>query len=176
MAIEITSKTKTEKRLIVNVFFSILLVISLAFLISYFVLYFISQNRLNQELYEMEELLKRTPEQDAIEKELRDWQKKIDNFGLVILNHRITTNIFALLEENTLPQVVYSNFNLNLKEGTLNLSGEADSFRTLGQQIFIIRGKEFVKDFDFKIAPIDREGEIKFDFNIILNQDIFKFR
>jgi hypothetical protein len=172
MAIEIVPKPKIKKRPPVNIFFYILLFVFLIFLIGYLVLYF-NEKKLNRELSEIEKALQKSPAQESLEKELENWQKKINDFGLLFSRHQFTTKLFDYLEESTLPKVNYSKFKLDSGKGILELSGQTDNFETLGQQILIFKEQEFIKNFNLTDVSIAKEGKINFNIQMVLNSKIF---
>jgi hypothetical protein len=144
----------------------------LIFLISYFVLYF-NQKKLNRELSEIEKALQKSPAQESLEKELENWQKKINDFGLLLSRHKFTTNLFDYLEKSTLPRVNYSKFRLDPEKGVLVLSGQTDNFETLGQQILIFKNQGFIKNLNLTEISIAEKGKINFEFQLILDPKIF---
>lgn len=172
MAIEIIPKPKVKKAPLINVLLYLCLILLIVFVISYFILdnY---QKKLDKELSDLEKALERTPEEQNLEEELLGYQKKIRNFGALLNYHQAPRSLFNFLEKITHPKVWFSKFSLDLETSTVNISGQTDSFETLGQQIIILRKEELIEGLNLAGISISREGEIGFDLQLTFDPQIF---
>jgi len=135
------------------------------------------QKKADQQLGELKNKIAQTetPERRELKTDLLIKKKKIDDFALIFSKHRISSNFFLFLEKVTHPKVWISDFQLDLSKGTAILSGKAESFVDLGQQVMIfqlsgevikqITGQEILKTDLSKIA-IGKEGRVEFTFNL----------
>lgn len=176
MAIEIIPKTIEKipgerKKLF---YFSIFLFIAL--LISYFILTSFEKKSENI-LSKLEEVLSKgkTPEMSSLEKENLNEQKKIESISPLLERHVFLSKVFEFFERNTHPQVFFSEINLNSLNSTASLSGECDSFLTLGQQLAIFEKELLVEKLDLTQVSITKEGKIEFFLNFSFNPKIFKY-
>jgi amino acid permease len=173
MAIEIIPKRKVKKVFWANIILYLLLIIFLGFFVSYFILNK-SQQKLAQELSELEKNLTRTPAEKALEEELTGYQEKIGDIGPLISSHQFPVNIFDFFEKVSHPKVWFNRFDLISEQEVVNLSGQTDSFETLAQQILIFEKEEIIRDINLPKVSISKEGKISFDLRLTFDPEIFK--
>lgn len=158
---------------------NILFYLSLALLIfsisSYFVLDNSFKERKNK-LAELEEVLLkgRTAEDNVLENEILISQKKINDFSQLIEKYSKASGIFVFLQEKSHPQVFFSKFNLDLQKSQITLSGQTQSFKTLGQQLLIFKEEEIVRSANLEAISMNREGKVGFNLSLFLDPKIFK--
>jgi len=176
MSVEIIPKTiekipSARKKLF---YFSIFLFLGL--LLGCFILTSLEKKSENT-LSNLEETLGKgkTPEMSSLEKEILNDQKKIKDFSPLVEKHLIPSKIFEFFERNTHPQVFFSEINLNSLNSTAKLSGECDSFVTLGQQLAIFEKELLVEKLDLTQVSITKEGKIEFFLDFSFNPKIFKY-
>lgn len=174
MAIEVIPKEAKKLPLWQNILFYFSIALALSFILGYFVLaHFIEKAEIS--LQNLEETIEqaKTPQQIALENEVLNYKKKIDDLALLISNHKIGSNFFDFLEKITHPKVFFSEINLDIKNGSLNLEGQTESFEALGQQILIFKEEEKIKNFKLSETRIGKEGRIEFSLRISLDPRIF---
>ena len=111
-----------------------------------------------------------------IEEKLEPYQKKIDNFSFLINQQLEVSKFFTAFEKIIHPQVWFSEFNLNLEEKKVTLSGHAGSLEALKQQILIFQNaKDLIREVDFTIdiETVVPAEEIAFSLSLVLNPKIF---
>jgi len=114
-----------------------------------------------------------TTQQRELEKEVFEYQRKIDNFAIILANHKIPTNIFKFFEKITLPNVWFNNFIIMAQTAGIQISGETESTTALSRQLSIFEENKFIKDIsDLTFEPTET-GKIRFNLNISLSPDIF---
>jgi len=116
----------------------------------------------------------RTPENIALESEVRSYERKIKDFAPLLEEHLETSNIFSFLQKDCHPKVWFQQFSLDSRQNKVNLSGETQNFETLGQQILIFKYDKLVGDVKLEKVSLGKEGEINFSLSISLNPQIFK--
>lgn len=176
MAIEIVPKEEIKPvpwQNILLYFFIFLLLVSIA---GYFALdyYFVKKAQQGLQGLETKIAEAKTPQQIALEEEILDYREKIEDFSSLLLNHKKNSNFFNSFEKITHPKIFFSELNLNTKLNQVKLSGRAESFRVLGEQLLIFREAEFIKDLNLSNLGIGEEGEIGFTFNLYLDPNLFK--
>jgi len=115
-----------------------------------------------------------TPEKAALKKEIINYQRKIEDFSQLVVEHSKTSEIFPLIEKNTHPQIWFSQFNLDAGDKTIDLLGQAASFESLGQQILIFKENEFINGVNLENVSISKTGEINFKLSLSLTREILK--
>ncbi len=104
----------------------------------------------------------RTADKVALEREVSKYQYKVNDFSMIAEQHLEPSRIFSLIEDNSHPRVWFSNFNFNPRNGEVKLTGEADNFTTLGQQLLIFKDEEAIYEINLEKVSINKEGKIDF--------------
>jgi hypothetical protein len=138
------------------------------------------------------ELLKRDIDSKAVElrqardafdpgliDELRRLDNRIKSSQTLLEAHVSMTPFFALLEDLTLRNVQFNQFELNISDsGLANLSvnGEAIDYATVVLQSDIMGRSKFLKDQIFSEVNLDEStGNIKFTLKAIIDPDLISF-
>lgn len=178
MAVEIIPK-KPEKKLpgFVDILLYLSFVVLFAALSGYGGVVFM-EGRLNKELQATKEEITKmdTPEVRTLEKQVREQVKKINDFAGLLAAHIIGSNFFDALESLTHPKVSFSSLNLSSSQLTAVLPGMTDGFVALGQQIQILKKGQFINSVTLTAASLGREGEIKFNLNLLLGNKMFEHK
>lgn len=109
-----------------------------------------------------------------LEKEILKHQKNIEDFSQLIGKHLTVTEVFNIIQKNCHPNVWFSQFNLNAKEAEVSVSGETQSFESLGQQLLIFQDENLIKEASLEQVSITKEGKIQFGLTLSLDPQIFK--
>ncbi len=111
------------------------------------------------------------------EKEVFDYKKRIDNFAELMSNHKIASNVFTFIEQNTLPNVWFSVFNMSQTTSEIRLSGEAENMETLSRQGEVFeKNKDYVKSITVLSSQTQASGKVKFILTASLNPNIFLWK
>ncbi|GAI55538.1 unnamed protein product, partial [marine sediment metagenome] len=157
MAIEISPKTRIKAPIWTIIVGAVLLILLIGFTVAYF--YFVFYiNKISQELEEKN--ITTVPLEKAItekEAELEPISQKIDDFDRLFVQHKKTINTFTFLERICLPTVWFSSFGFDSDTGKINVSGQADSFAILEQQILVLEQELMVKNLDVSEVSMDEE-------------------
>jgi hypothetical protein len=174
MAIEIINTI--EKRGIpfwVALVFIISIVGSLGLLISY--IYFSSAiGDMKSQSEKIALSINKTPEERALENRLISAEGKISSFSGLLANHKNVVKVFDLLEKSTHPKTWFSSFSFSKDKNTVNLTGEADSFIVLGQQMSILEKEPFFKNITLSGVSMSEEKQASFSLEIVLDPQIYK--
>ena len=151
-----------------NILFYILIFLFVTSIVSIFIL----NNSLSNSLKELSSLeitilQKETPENALLEDKILLYRDKIRDFSYLADQHLITSKVFGIVEGFSHPEVWFSNFELDSRKGELSLNGKTDDFKTLGQQLLILKDEESITGYTLKQALIDNEGKI--DFTLLIN-------
>lgn len=110
----------------------------------------------------------------SLEKDVLSAQRKIDDFSQILAQRLTPLNFFSFLEGFAHPKVQFTQLVLNPGEFRAGLSGFAESFETLGQQILIFEMAGEIKDVRLSKISVGREGGADFSLNLSLDPEIFK--
>jgi len=174
MAIEIIPKEAKKFPLWQNILFYFSLVLFLSCLSGLLILNFL-EKKSQLTLDNLKETLEKgmTTEKKALEKEILTYQKKIDDFSILLADYRVSSRFFDFLEKIIHPKVFFSELNLSSKEGKVSLTGQTESFETLGQQILIFQKEEKLRGLKLAEIKIGKEGKIDFSLEISFDPKIF---
>lgn len=126
-------------------------------------------NQINQEIENQETL-----QLKELEKEVLGYQTKINRFSSLLPYHKKPLNFFLLLEGLCLPRVQFTNLKLEPGEDRAALSGRADSFEAVGQQIYLFQKEPLVKKISLDALLLAKEGGVDFAFDLILDPQTFR--
>ena len=114
-----------------------------------------------------------TPEKAALEQEVLTSKNEIDKFANLVNQHLETSKVFGIIQRATHPQVWFTGFDLNSRQKTFEVSGETQSFETLGQQILIMRNEEAISTVELDTLSIGSDGRVEFILSLSLKPDTF---
>lgn len=158
----------------------ILFYLSAGLLIFVFISYFLVSQSIKTSQKAMEqidaELATEVSKSAALKSEILTYQKKINDFSGVINGHPEASNIFDLVERQCHPRVWFSDFDLDIKQGKFSLSGQAQNFQALGQQMLIFRDQDIITSASLDSIVMEKGGRIGFKVSLSLNPSIFAFK
>ena len=158
---------------------NIIFYFSFGFILLVILSYFVLDIYLDKAEAKLEDLEKeweetKTEEQIALEDELSAYEKKIESFSTLINQHVFSSRVFEFIEENTHPEVWFSDLTLDPIKKEVDLSGDTENFVTLHQQVQILKANPSVKNLNLSQIAIGKEGRIDFSFNLILDPGLLK--
>ena len=102
-----------------------------------------------------------------------NYQKKIDDFAIIFVKHKIASNVFSLLEQLTLPNVWFYSISVNDDTASIQLSGETETKEILTQQIAVFEASEFITNVSNLSSGITDSGRLKFNLSLSLDPSIY---
>ena len=177
MPIEIVPKPKARPKSIVTLLFYLSLIVVILTITAYFSLLFL-KNEKTQALEDLKNLLakeKTQTEIKALEEAIGDKKRKIDDFSVLLNSHQSSTKFFKFLEENTHLKVRWLQMSLDLVEYKATLSGQANSFTTLTQQLLFLKKEPNIESLDLSDLLIGEEGGVEFSLKLSLSPQLFVF-
>ena len=141
--------------------------------------FFFLNNSINQakkSLSSLEETLaeEKTSQETSLENYVLSWQKKINDFSQIISLHIYPSNFFNFIGKIAHPKAWFQQVSLNLKESKVVVSGETESFTTLGQQLIILGQDPLIKGFSLTSLSVGKQGGVAFVFNIEIDHKLFQ--
>jgi len=116
-----------------------------------------------------------TDEQKSMEKQIFDYQKKISDYAPLVNEHRVFSNVLSYLEQNTLPNVWFSRFNMTGKNADIILSGETDNVEIFSRQTSIFEQSENFSKITILNSTLGDKNRINFNLDLSLDPKIFAF-
>ena len=115
-------------------------------------------------------------QQMVSEKRALDYKKKIDEYSFIIGKHRISSNVFVFIEERTLPDVWFSNFDMSQSDDGIKLLGESENMEALSRQVQAFeKSEDYVSDVNISNLEVQASGKIRFFLSFHLNPKIFSY-
>ena len=163
--------SKNQKILLYFLVFSVIsLTTAYVFLIS-----LEKQAKANLEIIEEQIFTQKTTEMTTLESTIKAYKREVDEFAPYLSSHILITNFFDFLEENTHPRIYFDQMSLKASSASVSLSGRADSFLSLGQQLMIFDDNSIVKSVSLSNISLSEEGSIVFSVGLFLDSSLFKY-
>jgi hypothetical protein len=115
-----------------------------------------------------------TEEQQKLEDRVLGYQKKIKDFSELIKNYKQTAGIFDFIRDNSHPKVWFYKIDFSLLGARTLISGEAEDFQAIEQQLLIFRKSPLIKSVNISNVLTGKEGKIDFTFIVLFKEDILK--
>ena len=186
MAFEVTTKREVKKFNLWNIVFAFSLIILIAAVLSFFIFsYYIEEE--NKKITDLEnKITKQKQDNKELESRLQAKKKLIDDFSIVLNQHKLTNQAFAVIEKITHPEVFFAEFSIEPENYQISLSAITTNFQTLGEQMIIFKNNNEIADFDLlnisllteRVSEgrmIKGEGYVQFDLDIFLSPQVFIF-
>ncbi len=143
--------------------------------LGYAVLFYL-QDRASDNLGSLEQEISQigTKEERNVEAQVLFSGRRIDDFSKLFQQHKKTSNLLKLLEENCHPQVWVTEMDLLTNDNQANLSGKTPTFQTLGQQMLLFQKQSLIKDASLISLAIGKGGEAEFALSLFFDPAIFK--
>ncbi|MCH8741423.1 PilN domain-containing protein [Patescibacteria group bacterium] len=175
MAIDIIPKPPEEEPIWLNILFYI----SIGFLISVILIYFLLGHlqRNSEEILEGIEIslqVAQTSEERELENSVLQYKRKIDDFAIIFSQHKTNSGVFPFFEEITHPEIQFSSF--QLAKPSVTLSGTAENFVALAQQLSIFQKNPKVSTVNLSQISSGEDGNVGFIFTLTLLPEIFEFK
>jgi hypothetical protein len=113
---------------------------------------------------------------NELDTEVISFQKHLNNLKKMLDDHIYYSNVFGLIEKNTVPTVSFESFNGDVSSRKVQLEGKAISFSSLAKQVVAFREAEEISRVDFSSASIGTDGGIGLDISLFLKQEMFEYK
>jgi len=173
MTIEITPTPKVKIPAWSTLLFLICLVVFLG-LAGTYAYFYISSNKMTEEIGEKNKALIDTAEEKALSDEMVYLERKIDRVAILLSRHDKTANMFGILENLCHPQVRFTDFKFSSKDDSATLEGKAQNFIALGQQISVLRSQKELTKVNLAGLSLSKEGDVNFILQLVFDPGIFK--
>lgn len=175
MAIEIIPRKTVVLSSWLKILFYILIGLIITSILSYFILgHFQRESLIAFKNLEEKINKERTSQRIVQEEEILNYQKKINDFGFLLSYHLFPSKFFTFLEKTSHPRVLFSQTNLNPSESLAILSGQAESFLVLGQQLQILKRESSIKNVSLSKISLGERGGVNFTLTLSFNTEFFK--
>jgi len=159
----------------------ILLYFFIAFLVVTIIFYFVLDIEISAQRDKIESLSQNiekfgTPEQKEIEKQIFDYQKKINDVSKLVKSHKISSNFFGLIEQVTLPGVYFPAVSISTQDSKASFTGQTENFEDLSKQLAILEKNGDIKNIEGFQANLGEEAKVIFNFSLLLSPELFLWK
>ena len=102
--------------------------------------------------------------------------RKLQALSDLLRGHLIPTNIFDLLEKNTLAQVRFIVFAYSNDTHRLELSGEAGGYSVLANQVRVFESLPDIQRVDFGGLTLGDKGLLNFKMTLVIKPGLLQFK
>ncbi len=171
------NKIEEKKSLMTEVAFylSLILLSVIVFAWAFLNIKMTSQNQQIEELNKRMDAFNIKPYKDA-EKEVLDYKKKLDDLGQILTTRKISSNVFSMIEGDTLPSVWFSGFSMSGSDNRITLTGEAETMEVFSRQVQVFeKNDSYIKTVTILGSQIQPTGKVSFSLQLILDPKIFNY-
>jgi hypothetical protein len=107
-----------------------------------------------------------------------NYRNKINDFSGLFKSHEFASNVFAFLQEQTMPNVWFKQFDLDKKNRAVQLSGESDDLDGFSRQVKTYEeegNKKYIKSIGTLNSTLEGSSRTGFNINLVLNPSIFNY-
>jgi len=115
------------------------------------------------------------PEKQELEQVAREYFNLIEDFKLVVENHKTLSPFFSPFEKAIHPKVSVIGMNLNAVTGEGQITGTGDDFVAVGQQFHALKEREFIKSVnltELRLTEDDSGEKVNFIFSIVIDTEL----
>lgn len=116
-----------------------------------------------------------TDQQKGYEKDVVDYRNKINDFSSLLKNHEFTSNVFAFVGAQTMPNIWFKQFGLDKKNNEAQLSGESDDMDAFSRQVATFEKNKYVKNIGILNSALGDSARIEFNINLALDRNILSY-
>ena len=108
--------------------------------------------------------------------EMQRLDKRLNAAGTILKDHLTMSPLFVELEQNTLKQVQFTNFNYSFKDNKIvvKMSGKAADYRTIALQNDLFSVNKYFKNILFSNMTLDETGRVNFELNFNIDPDFLR--
>lgn len=134
------------------------------------------EKKVQKESNDLEETLlaKKPQELVELENKLKDLEKKINIFEILLQNHAFPSKIFDFIEKKVHPRVFVQRFTYNLENSTISLEGKTDDFYTLGQQMLVLANEDKLSNLALEGVQIGKDQRVEFNLKFNFKKEVIK--
>lgn len=114
-----------------------------------------------------------TNQQKSFEKEVSNYQKKVNDFMALLKNRKFVSTIFSFMEQQTFFNIWFDKFTMNRKDAEVDLSGQAENMAAFSRQVSTFEKNEYIKKITVLNSRLGSSGAVEFNLNIIMDPKIF---
>jgi Tfp pilus assembly protein PilN len=104
----------------------------------------------------------------ALETRIKLFKERSEDLFKILEKRLLTSVVFDFIEANIHPDVYFTDLTFNQNSKTLELSGSALDYNSLGAQMAVLDNDNFITNIKLNRVSLNSEGNIDFSFEIEL--------
>ncbi|MDO8524067.1 MAG: hypothetical protein Q7R99_00375 [bacterium] len=128
------------------------------------------------EMKESDYLALNNPENRAMEMQVSLISQKLEKFSQAFLSRKVTYNFFDFVGNFCHPKVSFSDLSLDIENGNVSLIGQTDTYKSLSEQIIILKDVKETNNLVVSDISLSKEGSVSFRISFVLDPTFFKNR
>ncbi len=114
-------------------------------------------------------------ERDAtLEKEITQTSTMVNAFEGLLKDHRHWSDFFAVIEDRSIPGVVFTELKAFYDTASISLKGLAQNYTILAKQIKSLEEEENINRVDVSDVELNKEGEVEFSVDLNFKKELIK--
>lgn len=176
MDLSVIFQLRTKKFWWMDVIFYFVMSLLIATVLCYFIFMF-KNGMIRQQIKDEATSLQGvgTLQQKQHETEVMSYQKKINDFTVLLKNHEFASNVFAFMQAQTMPNIWFSQFSLDEKNGAVQLNGESDNLDAFSRQVASLEQNKYVKNIGTFNSSLGQSARTEFNIGLVLDSSIFNY-
>ncbi len=115
----------------------------------------------------------KSAEQAELESQILGTKTKLEDFALLAARQNNPSAFFSFIEENTHPDIIFSQLALNPKDKKAVLNGETRTFSNLQQQIKLLREQGESENVELTSISLGEAGQVRFTLSMLFEHSFF---
>ncbi len=130
------------------------------------------KEQIQQKTNEIEQLTEIIPK--AEQDQFVNFYSQLVNLKSILDNHVIASPVFTLLERITHPRVFFANAGVRFREGEIELSGLAESYTAITEQLEVLNQAPEIDRFLVSQTQLGEDNLVGFKISVRLKKDALK--
>ena len=112
-------------------------------------------------------------DQAELESQILGTKTKLEDFAVLATRQNNPSTFFSFIEENTHPDIIFSQLALNPQDRKAVINGETRSFRNLEEQIKLLREQEESGEVELTSISLGEAGQVRFTLSVLFEHSFF---
>lgn len=176
MAIELSSTEQEQPSWIIKIILWLSILVLAVVLAIYAYFYFIVSRQQVKAINSYTEAIARQKDNKSgfSENDLRKIEKEISDYKILMQGRAKITKLFPVFEQWVHPQVYFTNFALDSVNRTVTLSGIAQSFQPLIQQVAILKKQPLLERYEISNIAMGETGGVSFSLLLVVKPEVLR--
>lgn len=176
MAIELSSSEKESTPLIVNILLAIAVLALLAAAAGFAYFHFMVNPQKEKQINDINRQItqQKSTATGYSQEDLAAIGREVSDYKILFQSRAQASKFFTNFETWVHPQIYFSNFSLNLDSRTVSLSGAANGFQPVIQQIAILKNQPLIERYEISNIRADNRGVVTFNFSLTVSSQVLK--